>query len=389
MPYKLTLKKGEEKRIMDGHPWTYANEVAKIEGHDVQGGIAYVYSSNNKFIGKGYINHASKIIVRLLTRKDEEIDRDFFYKKILAAWERRKKLGYLETARVVFGEADGVPAFIVDKYGDYLCVQILSLGIEVRKQMLVDILVEIFQPKGIYERSDVSVRQKEGLPLYKGFLYNEFDTLVPVTENGIKMFIDLENGQKTGYFLDQKENRMNLRGYVNNGKCLDCFCHTGGFALNMAAAGAEKVIALDISETALEIVRKNADANHFDNIQTMQGDVFEKLREFRRSGESFDLIVLDPPAFTKTSDKVKEAIKGYKDININGMKIVKSGGYLITCSCSHYMTPSLFLDMLKDSAADSGRTVQMLEFRCQGRDHPSLLGTDESLYLKCAVLCVI
>lgn len=388
MPYKLTLKKGEEKRILEGHPWVYANEVAKIEGHDSQGGIAYVHAYNDKFIGKGYINHASKIIVRLLTRRDEEIDRTFFYNKISEAWEKRKKLGYNETGRVVFGEADGIPAFIVDKYGDYLCVQILSLGIEVRKEMLVDILIEIFNPKGIYERSDASVRTKEGLKLHKGYLYGNFDTLIPVTENGIKLFVDVENGQKTGYFLDQKENRYNARRYVNGGKCLDCFCHTGGFSLNMAAAGAEKVIALDISRTALDTVEKNAQANNFTNIETMEGDVFEKLRDFRRMGENFDLIVLDPPAFTKTSDKVKEAIKGYKDINVNALKIVKKGGYLITCSCSHYMTPSIFLDMLKDAAVDSGRRVQMIEFRSQGRDHPTLLGSNESLYLKCAVLCI-
>lgn len=387
MTYTLTLKKNEEKRLLQGHPWVYANEVAKIDGKDVQGSIAKVYAWDGRYIGSGYINHASKIIVRLLTRKDETIDREFFKKKIELAWQKRKKLGFSDNCRVVFGEADGLPALIVDKYGDYLSVQILALGMEKRKDMIVDILVEIFSPKGIYERSDVKVREKEGLPLTKGFLYGEFDPIVEITENGIKMLVDLENGQKTGYFLDQKENRLNIRRYIDEkSEVLDCFCHTGGFSLNAAKAGAKEVVACDISETALEKVRENARLNGFTNITTECADVFEKLRDFRKEGRRFDLVVLDPPAFTKTSDKVKEAIKGYNDINVNALKIVKSGGYLATFSCSHYLTVPLFLDMIKTAAVESGRKVSLLELRTQSRDHPSLLGTDESLYLKCAVL---
>lgn len=386
MPYTLYLKKKEEQRLLQGHCWVYANEVAKIEGHGEQGSIAKVYSFDGRYVGKGYINHASKIIVRLLTRGDEEIDRAFFYDKINSAWQKRKNLGFDNSCRVVFGEADGIPAFIVDKYGDYLCVQILAKGIEVRKEMLVDILVEIFNPKGIYERSDVVLREKEGLQMRKGFLYGQFDTKVEIEENGIKMFVDLENGQKTGYFLDQKENRLNLRRYSKDNEVLDCFCHTGGFSLNAAKAGAKKVIACDISQTALKTVMENANLNGFTNIETKCGDVFEVLREYRKEGKTFDVVLLDPPAFTKTSDKVKEAIKGYKDINVNGMKIVKKGGYLITCSCSHYLTVPLFLDMIKSAAKDAGRNAQLIEFRMQSRDHPTLLGMDESLYLKCAVL---
>lgn len=387
MTYILTLKKNEEKRLLQGHPWVYANEVAKIEGKDVQGSIARVYSFDGRYIGSGYINHASKIIVRLLTRTDEEIDRDFFKKKIENAWEKRKKLGFSNSCRVIFGEADGLPALIVDKYGDYLSVQFLALGMEKRKDMIVDILVEVFKPKGIYERSDVKVREKEGLPLKKSFLYGTFDPVVLIEENGIKMFVDLENGQKTGYFLDQKENRLNIRRYIDeNSEVLDCFCHTGGFSLNAAKAGAKEVVACDISETALKKVEENAKLNGFTNITTECADVFEKLRDYKKEGRKFDLIVLDPPAFTKTSDKVKDAIKGYNDINVNALKIVKSGGYLATFSCSHYLTVPLFLDMIKSAATQSGRKVSLIELRTQSRDHPSLLGTDESLYLKCAIL---
>lgn len=387
MTYVLTLKKNEEKRLLEGHPWVYANEVAKIDGKDVQGSIAKVYSSDGRYIGSGYINHASKIIVRLLTRSDEVIDREFFKKKIESAWKKRQKLGFSESCRVVFGEADGLPALIVDKYGDYLSVQFLALGMEKRKDMIVDILVEIFSPKGIYERSDVKVREKEGLPLVKGFLYGNFDPVVEITENGIRMLVDLENGQKTGYFLDQKENRLNIRRYIDeNSEVLDCFCHTGGFSLNAAKAGAKEVVSCDISETALSKVCENAALNGFTNITTECADVFEKLRDYKKEGRRFDLIILDPPAFTKTSDKVKEAIKGYNDINVNALKIVKSGGYLATFSCSHYLTVPLFLDMIRRAAIESGRKVSLLELRTQSRDHPSLLGTDESLYLKCAIL---
>ena len=387
--YVLTLKKNEEKRILSGHPWVYANEVQKIDGKDVQGSVAKVCASDGRFVGYGYINHLSKIIVRILTYKDETIDRTFFYNRIKASVDLRRSLGYDDNYRAVFGENDLLPGLIVDKYGDYLSVQFLTLGMEARKKEIVDILVEIFAPKGIYERSDVSVREKEGLPLFKGAIYGDFDPVVTITENGIKMLVDLENGQKTGYFLDQKENRENIKRFVKGKDVLDCFSNVGGFALNAAKGGATKVTALDISQTAIDYINKNAALNGFNNIETCLADVFEKLREYRREGRTFDVVILDPPAFTKSKDTVKDGYKGYKDINIQAMKIVRKGGFLITCSCSQHLTVNLFTEMIKESAAQSGVRAKMIEFRTQARDHGTLVGLDEGLYLKVAVLAII
>ncbi|HIR98977.1 MAG TPA: class I SAM-dependent rRNA methyltransferase [Candidatus Coproplasma avistercoris] len=387
MSYEVYLKKNEEKRIVAGHSWVYANEVARIEGKDKNGSLASVYSSDGKFIGKGYINHASKILVRIFIRGNGTDDREFYMQKLTAAWEYRKKLGYENCCRVVFAEADGLPALIVDKYGDYLSVQCLSLGIDQRKKLITDCLVEIFHPKGIYERSDVTLRKKEGLAEVKGVLYGEVPELVGIEENGLKMFVDIINGQKTGYFLDQKENRFAARRYAAGGEVLDCFCNSGGFTVNCAAT-ARHVTACDISQPALDSVMRNARANGLSNIDTLCGDAFALLRDFRRAGKKFDLVILDPPAFCKTADEVKDACRGYKDINIQGMKLVKSGGFLITCSCSHYMSPTLFERMLAEAAKESGRTVRCVEVRTQAPDHPALLCADETHYLKFYVLNV-
>ncbi len=387
MSYEVYLKKNEEKRIVAGHSWVYANEVARIEGKDKNGSLASVYSSDGKFIGKGYINHASKILVRIFIRGNGTDDREFYMQKLTAAWEYRKKLGYENCCRVVFAEADGLPALIVDKYGDYLSVQCLSLGIDQRKKLITDCLVEIFHPKGIYERSDVALRKKEGLAEVKGVLYGEVPELVGIEENGLKMFVDIINGQKTGYFLDQKENRFAARRYAAGGEVLDCFCNSGGFTVNCAAT-ARHVTACDISQPALDSVMRNARANGLSNIDTLCGDAFALLRDFRRAGKKFDLVILDPPAFCKTADEVKDACRGYKDINIQGMKLVKSGGFLITCSCSHYMSPALFERMLAEAAKESGRTVRCVEVRTQAPDHPALLCADETHYLKFYVLNV-
>ena len=387
MSYEVYLKKNEEKRIVAGHSWVYANEVARIEGKDKNGSLASVYSSDGKFIGKGYINHASKILVRIFIRGNGTDDREFYMQKLTAAWEYRKKLGYENCCRVVFAEADGLPALIVDKYGDYLSVQCLSLGIDQRKKLITDCLVEIFHPKGIYERSDVTLRKKEGLAEVKGVLYGEVPELVGIEENGLKMFVDIINGQKTGYFLDQKENRFAARRYAAGGEVLDCFCNSGGFTVNCAAT-ARHVTACDISQPALDSVIRNARANGLSNIDTLCGDAFALLRDFRRAGKKFDLVILDPPAFCKTADEVKDACRGYKDINIQGMKLVKSGGFLITCSCSHYMSPTLFERMLAEAAKESGRTVRCVEVRTQAPDHPALLCADETHYLKFYVLNV-
>lgn len=387
MGYSIYLKKNEEKRLLGGHSWVYANEVAKIEGKDKNGSLASVYSFNGRFIGKGYINHASKILVRLFIRGDGVDDKQFYQDRIKAANDYRTKLGYDNCYRMVFAEADDLPALIIDRYGDYIVMQCLSLGIDMRKKLICECLVELFNPKGIYERSDVAVRKKEGLPEVKGILYGEVPDYCEICENGIKMLVDVKNGQKTGYFLDQKENRFSARRYAK-GEVLDCFCNSGGFSLN-AATTADKVISCDISELALKNVRDNAELNGFKNIQTLCGDVFEVLRNFKREKRQFDTVILDPPAFCKTADEVKDAYRGYKDINLTAMKIVKSGGFLITCSCSHYMTNVLFEKMLQEAAKESGRQVRCVEIKSQAPDHPAALGAEETSYLKFYVLNVI
>ena len=387
MAYEVYLKKGEEKRIVAGHSWVYANEVAKIEGKDKNGSLASVYSFDGRFIGKGYINHASKILVRVFIRGNETDDENFYLERLKAANDYRLRLGYSNCYRMVFAESDNLPALIVDKYGDILVMQCLSLGIDLRKKLICDCLVKLFNPKGIYERSDVSVRKKEGLPEVKQTLYGEVPDYCEIEENGIKMLVDVKNGQKTGYFLDQKENRFAARKYAK-GEVLDCFCNSGGFSLN-AATVADKVYACDISELALKNVRDNAKLNGFKNIETLQGDVFEVLRNFKKDKRQFDTVILDPPAFCKTADEVKDAYRGYKDINLTAMKIVKSGGFLISCSCSHYMTTALFEKMLIEAARESGRIVRYVEIKTQAPDHPALLSADETQYLKFFVLQVI
>ncbi len=386
--YTVTLKRNEEKKVLNGYPWIFANEVQKIEGKDKQGSVAEVKAFDGRYVGKGFINHHSKIIVRMLTTKSEEINKDFFEERIKIADEGRRELGYNDNYRVVFGESDNLPGLIVDKYGDKLSVQFLSLGMEVIKNDIVDILVKRFAPSAIYERSDVAIREKEGLPLKKGVIYGKDETQSIIVENGLKLIVDLENGQKTGYFLDQKENRDDLKFYVKDKTVLDCFCNEGGFSLCAKKYGAKEVTAIDISKTAIELVEKNAKLNDLE-IKTRVADVFEALREYRKSGEKFGVIVLDPPAFTKTADTVKAGYKGYKDINANALKLVEKGGYLVTCSCSQHLTLPLFLQMIKESVFESGVRAKLVELRTQGKDHAVCIGYDESLYLKVAVIKVL
>lgn len=384
---KLFLKPNEEVRILQGHPWVYNNEIDHIEGDIKSGEIAFVYSYKKSFIGKGFLNTSSKIFVRILSRQENQlIDKEFFYQLILNANLSRLDLGYQNSYRVLFGEADGIPGFIVDKYGDYLSIQILSLGIDIRKEMLIDILVEIFHPKGIYERSDVSVRKKEGLELHKGVVYGEVPDKVLIQENKILLEVDIKDGQKTGSFLDQQDNHNALRPYVKNKSVLDCFSHTGGFGLHAAYYQAITVTCIDISEHAVKQIESNAKLNHFEQLIALKSDVFQALRDYQIKQEYFDVVILDPPAFAKKKEDVQKAYQGYKEINLQAMKIIKDNGYLVTCSCSHYMTPSLFLEMLMDAANDAHKVAQMIEFRIQGKDHPALLGSDESLYLKCIIL---
>lgn len=389
MAYELYLKKNEEKRIVAGHSWVYANEVARIENKDKNGSLATVYSNDGRYIGKGYINHASKILVRIFIRGSEADDKQLYLKRIKAADDYRRRLGYDNCYRMVFAEADDLPALIIDRYGDVLVMQCLSLGIDQRKEMIAECLNELFSPKGIYERSDFAVRKKEGLPEYKGLVCGEVGDYVEITENGLKMLVDVKNGQKTGYFLDQKENRYAVRRYCRGAdEVLDCFCNSGGFSLN-AATVAKNVTACDISPLALKNVSDNAALNGLKNIKTLCGDVFELLRQFRREGKSFDTVILDPPAFCKSADQVADAYRGYRDINVSAMKIVKSGGFLITCSCSHYMTMPLFEKMLIEAARQSGRRVRSAEVKTQAPDHPALLCAEETQYLKFFVLQII
>ena len=387
--YSVYLKKGEEKRILNGHSWVYANEVAKIEGKDKNGSLASVFTHDGRFIGKGYINHLSKILVRIFIRDENQVDDKAFYlARLKNADNFRKNLGYDNCYRMVFAEADDIPALIVDKYDEYLSVQFLSLGIDKMKKLIVECLVDLFAPKGIYERSDVAVRVKEGLTETKGVIYGEVPDRIIITENGLKMAVDVKNGQKTGYFLDQKENRYAARRYCKDGEVLDCFCNSGGFSLNCATV-AKSVTAVDVSRTALDSVEENASLNNLTNVRTLQGDVFEVLRNYRKENKVFDLVILDPPAFCKSASEVKDAYRGYKDINVLGMKLVRSGGFLISASCSHYMTLPLFEKMLAESVKESGRRVRQIEIKTQAPDHPALVNAEETSYLKFFVLQVL
>lgn len=382
--YVVTLKKGKENRAMK-HPWIYANEVQGVSGKDKKGSIARVQSFDGRLIGFGFINHLSKIFIRIISRKEEVFDKDFFAVLVKKAIEKRTLLGYSEACRLIFGESDFLPGLIVDKYGDYLSMQVLCLGMELIKNDIIDILVELLKPRGIYERSDVSSREKEGLKQYKGVVYGEVPDKVSFVENGIKISIDIANGQKTGYFLDQQRNRARVADYSKDKEVLDCFSNVGGFALNASKGGAKSVLALDVSELAVEAIRENARNNSL-KIDVERADVFEKLRALRKEGIKYDLIVLDPPAFIKNVDSVKNGYNGYKDINVLAMKLLKDNGILFTCSCSQHLTLEMFLQMLRDSAYQASTNMSLLELSIQGSDHASNILEEEALYLKVAIL---
>lgn len=384
---KVILKKNEEKRILDGHPWIFSNEIANFEGQILSGNVCDVYTQNNLFIGKGFLNTSSKIMVRMLTSLDEEINEKFFYNRINRAYQLRLRCNFSNSFRVVFSEADFLPGLIVDKYNDVLVVQILCLGMEKRKDWIINSLVKIFKPKMIYERSDVATRKKEGLEEFKGLLYGSLIQKVEIVENDIKMMIDVVDGQKTGYFLDQKINRRSLRDFVKNKIVLDCFSHTGGFMLHALKYNAKFVTAVDISQKACSDIIANVQLNNYDNYEVICEDVFEFLRK-KECSHKYDVIILDPPAFTKSKDTITKAYRGYKEINIQALKIINVGGILFTFSCSMNMTKDLFLQMIKESIVDSKRQVRLLDFKFQSFDHPMLLNVDETVYLKCAVLYV-
>ncbi len=386
---KIILNKNEEKEKLEGFPWVFNNEVNRFDGEIINGEVCEVLSFEGRFIGYGFLNTSSKIMVRFLSRnEDDVIDKEFFRNRIKQAISHREKLGFMSATRLIFAEADFLPGLIVDKYGDYLSVQFLCLGMDKIKNMLVDILVELLKPKGIYERSDVAVRIKEGLEEIKGSIYGEFNPRVEVVENGIKFMVDMENGQKTGYFLDQKLNRDIMRLYAKDSVVLDCFSNVGGFALHACKYGAKRVVACDISKLACDDILFNARLNGFEQLEVCCTDVFDYLRN-PKNNQVYDCIVLDPPAFTKDKSTVKKAYRGYKEINLQAMKMIKPGGYLLTFSCSQHMTPDLFMQMVKDAAIDSKRQVQFLDFRIQSPDHPALLSSNEQLYLKCMILRVL
>ena len=383
--YKVTLKKNEEKRILDGSSIVYANEVLSIENKSTNGSLAEVYSYDGRFLGKGYINHLSKMLVRIFLNKDEEDTIDLFKNRIKKANDYRLSLGYTSSYRMVYSEADGIPGLIVDKYEDILVVEISSLGIDLRKNMIVEALVELFSPKGIYERCEENLRTKEGLKSIETTLYGEVPDSVIISENGIKMSVHVKTSQKTGYFLDQKENRYAIRRYAKDKKVLDCFSNSGGFSMN-AATVAKEVTAVDISQVAIDNVIENAKHNGFNNVKTITGDVFKVLRDMRKNNETYDLIILDPPAFTKSVSEVKDALRGYKDINILAMKLINKGGYLVSSSCSHFVTMPLFSNMLVEAAREAHVNARCIEIKSQAPDHPSLLSSGETQYLKFYVL---
>lgn len=385
------IARGRHERIVEGHPWIFQGEVARISGDYAPGDIVTVVDNRGRFLGKGYINPKSQIIVRLLTIHDETIDRAFFRRRLEAAWSYRQRLlDDTSACRVVFGEADFLPGLIVDKFNEILVVQTLALGIDRWLPEIVEILQELLQPKGIYERNDVPVRELEGLKQRKGPIYGEFDPRLTIVENGLQMAVDVATGQKTGYFLDQRENRRAVRPYAKGARVLDCFCNVGGFALNAAAAGATEVLAVDASEEALAAARENAERNGLlEKMQFQAGNAFDILRQLEAKQERFDTIVLDPPAFAKNKAALEGAVRGYKEINLRAMRMIPEGGFLITCSCSYHMTPDLFKAVVADAALDAHRRLRLVEERAQAVDHPIVVGYDESHYLKCLIYQVI
>ena len=376
---KVILNKDEEINILNGYPWVFNNEVNNFIGEIENGKVCSVYSFDKRFIGYGFLNTSSKIMVRILSLDENEvIDKEFFRKRIKYAISHRLNLGWSAT-RLIFSEADFLPGLVVDKYGDYLSVQFMSLGMDMIKKDIVDILVEETKCKGIYERSDMPTREKEGLEQTKGYLYGNFDPRVEIVEDDIHMIVDIENGQKTGYFLDQKLNRDILRLYAKDKVVLDAFSNVGGFALHACKYGAKHVDACDISQRACDEIMNNAKLNGYTQLDAKCVDVFDYLHS--DINNKYDVIVLDPPAFSKNKDSIKKAYRGYKEINMQAMKIIKSGGYLLTFSCSQHMTPDLFMKMVKEASIDAKRKVQFLDFRVQAPDHPALLNSEEQLYL--------
>ena len=392
----VTLKKGEGRTIKAGGMWIYDNEIASILGDFENGDLVTVHDFDGYFMGYGFLNMNSKIRVRMMSRrKDQVIDEAFLERRVRNAWEYRKTVCDTSCCRVIFGEADFLPGLVVDKFSDVLVVESLALGIDRMKLQILDILKRVLAEdgiviRGIYERSDAKVREQEGMKRQKGFIGDPFDTKVEIQENGVRYLVNVEDGQKTGFFLDQKYNRLAVQRLCKGKKVLDCFTHTGSFALNAAVAGASSVLGVDASELGCEQARENARLNQVEDRVTFRcADVFELLPELERKGETYDVVILDPPAFTKSRNSIKNAVKGYREINLRGMKLVRDGGYLATCSCSHFMDQELFAKTLREAAHGAHRRLRQVEFRTQACDHPILWAAGQSYYLKFYVFQVV
>lgn len=391
MTAKAVLKKSKEKRVYSLHPWIFKSDIDHVEGHYVPGEIVNITNDKGKFLAKGYYNPNSQIALRIMSyHEDEQIDRLLIQERIHDAIDYRRTFADLKSCRLIFAESDRLPALIVDAFNDVLVVQCLALGMERFKGDIIDALISEMHPWGIWERNDVPVRKLEGLEMQTGLLYGEVPDRVEIMENGIRFLVDVKEGQKTGYFLDQKENRAAIAPFVKNQKVLDCFTHTGSFALHAGHYGASEVTGVDISEYACAFAGENARINNLDNrVRFVTANAFDLLSEQSRRGEKYDTIILDPPAFTKSRGTVDNAIRGYKEINLRAMKMIRTGGYLVSCSCSQHVLPDMFRNMINDAAKDAKVILRQAEFRSQGKDHPILPWAKETEYLKCGIYQVL
>ena len=386
MASKVYLIPGKEKRVYSRHPWVFRSDIHHTEGPCAPGDVVSIYSDKGRFLAKAFYNPNSQIALRILTWQDEEIDRAFIFRRVHDAVEYRRTFADLRSCRLIFAESDRLPALIADVFGSTVVIQCMSLGMERFKQDVIDAIVEEIHPDGIWERDDIPVRKLEGMEMKTGLLYGNVPDRVEMTENGIRFLVDVKEGQKTGFFLDQKENRAAIAPFVKDGKVLDCFTHTGSFALHAAHYGAADVTGVDISDYACEFASENARLNGFgDNVRFVTANAFDLLSEQSKAGQKYDVIILDPPAFTKTRSAVESALRGYKEINLRAMKMVVPGGYLVSCSCSQHVTPDLFKKMIQDAAYDARVSLRQVEFRSQGKDHPILPSAPETEYLKCGI----
>ena len=390
MNRKIILKSGKEKRVFTLHPWIFRSDIDHSEGECRPGDIVDILSEKGRFLARGFYNPNSQIAMRIMTYRDEPVDREMIIRRVHEAVEYRRKFADLKSSRLIFAESDRLPALIVDAFGDVLVLQCLALGMEQFKHDIVDALIQEVRPKGIWERNDVPVRRLEGMELCTGLLYGEVPDRVRIVENGVHFWVDVKEGQKTGFFLDQKENRAAIAPFVKDHRVLDCFTHTGSFALHAGHFGAKEVTGVDISEYACQFAEENARLNSLeDRVQFITANAFDLLADQSRKGEKYDVVILDPPAFTKTRGAVENALRGYKEINLRAMKMIRDGGYLVTCSCSQHVLPEMFRSMVNDAARDARVLLRQIEFRTQGKDHPILPYARETEYLKCGIYQVI